>query len=274
MKNPHYEDSSSGDESAHSATASHPPSPGGANKAAQGFAKVVAGGRIVRLRNDKPFLERMVTGGQSSEPEVPTSCTHAQAVLESITSNLEAGIDMVDHQEVCLAKMGGRLSEIALALNQVRAPQSDEKTRGDSQMQFEESRDEIRKLSQSTFDNTALFSKGPAKPITIAVPTHGEWEGISVDRANIEQPGLTTIDQGKVFGQGPGYTLDSGSIKRAFSEWRNLCISNRMQWGLLMDRLHGANRSLQNVMMGEHWDVPETPRDPSLGPLRRPHRNN
>ena len=106
MKNPHYEDSSSDVGPGHSATASDPPPPGGTNKAAQGFAKVVAGGRIVRLRNDKPFLERMVTGGQSSEPEVPTSCTHAQAVLESITSNLEAGIDMMDHQEVCLAKIG------------------------------------------------------------------------------------------------------------------------------------------------------------------------
>ena len=274
MKNPHYEDSSSDDESAHSATVSDPSLPKASNKPPQGFAKVVAGGRIVRLRNDKPFLERMVTGGKSVEAEVPISCTHAQAVLESITSNLEAGIDMVDHQEVCLAKMGGRLSEIALALNQVRSPQSDEKTRSDSQTQFEESRDEIRKLSQSTFDNTALFSKGPAKPITIAVPTQGEWEGISVDRANIEQPGLTTIDQGKVSGQGSGYTLDSGSIKRAFSEWRTLCINNRMQWGLLMDRLHGANRSLHDVMAGKHWDIPEIPRNPALGPLRRPHRNN
>ena len=29
-----------------------------------GFAKVVAGGRIVRLQNEKPFLERMVTGNR------------------------------------------------------------------------------------------------------------------------------------------------------------------------------------------------------------------
>lgn len=241
----------------------------------QGFAKVVAGGRVVRLRNDKPFLERMVLGGEHSDgPKLPTSSTHAQAVLESIASNLEAGIEMVDHQEVCLAKMGGRLSEIALSLNQVRAPQSDELIRRDSQTRFEVSRDAIRALSQSTYDNAALFSKGPAKPITIAVPTHGEWEGISIDRANIEQPGLTTIERGKVFGDGPGYALDAGSIKRAFNEWRTLCINNRMQWGLLMDRLHGANHSLENVVAGKHWDVPDTPRNPALGPLRRPHRNN
>ena len=274
MKNPQHEDSSLGENNDQLAHAG-PESPGETMTLTQGFAKVVAGGRIVRLRSDKPFLERMVLGGShSGGTELPNSSTHAQAVLESIASNLEAGIEMVDHQEVCLAKMGGRLSEIALSLNQVRAPQSNESARRESQVRFEVSRDAIRALSQSTYDNAALFSKGPAKPITIAVPTHGEWEGISIDRANIEQPGLTTIDQGKVFGEGTGYTLDVGSIKRAFNEWRTLCINNRMQWGLLMDRLHGANHSLENVISGKHWDVPDIPRNPALGPLRRPHRNN
>jgi len=274
MKQPHYEDDSLGEGPDQSVPANLSKSPGGTMALTKGFAKVVAGGRIVRLRNDKPFLERMVTGGHSTEPGLQTSSTHAQAVLESISSNLEAGIEMVDQQEVCLAKMGGRLSEIALSLNQVRSPQSDDNSRRESQVRFEASRDEIRVLSQSTHDNASLFSKGPAKPITVAVPTHGEWEGISIDRANIEQPGLTTIDQGKVYGEGPGYTLDVGSIKRAFNEWRTLCINNRMQWGLLMDRLHGANRSLQDVLAGKHWDIPNIPRNPALGPLRRPHRNN
>lgn len=274
MKQPHYEDDSLGEGPGGSVPAHLPESTGGTMALTKGFAKVVAGGRIVRLRNDKPFLERMVTGGHSNEPNLQTSSTHAQAVLESISSNLEAGIEMVGQQEVCLAKMGGRLSEIALSLNQVRSPQSDDNSRRESQVRFQASRDEIRVLSQSTHDNTSLFSKGPAKPITIAVPTHGEWEGISIDRANIEQPGLTTIDQGKVYGEGPGYTLDAGSIKRAFNEWRTLCINNRMQWGLLMDRLHGANRSLQDVLAGKHWDIPNIPRNPAMGPLRRPHRNN
>ena len=240
---------------------------------AKGFAKVVAGGRIVRLQNEKPFLERMVTGGASVQSK-PTSDTHEQAVLESVASNLEAGIEMVGHQEVCLAKIGGRLSEIALSLNHARSPECDDEERMSLQIRFETSRDEIRKLAQSTFDNTALFSKGPAKPITIAVPTHGEWEGISIDRANIEQPGLTTVDQGKLYGPAPGYNLDPGSVKRAFDEWRSLCINNRMQWGLLMDRLHGANQSLLNVMNGKEWKVPGVPENQSLGPLRRPHRNN
>jgi flagellin-like hook-associated protein FlgL len=274
MKHLHSEDNSPGDNPGQSVPAPFLKSPVGMATLPQGFAKVVAGGRIVRLQNDKPFLERMVTGGQSAEPELLTSNTHAQAVLESIASNLEAGIELVDNQEVSLAKMGGRLSEIALSLNQVRAPQSDGNDRRESQVRFEASRDEIRRLTQATYDNAALFSKGPAKPITIAVPTYGEWEGISIDRANIEQPGLTTIDHGKVYGEGPGYTLDVGSIKRAFNEWRTLCINNRMQWGLLMDRLHGANRSLRDVMTGKHWDIPETPRNQALGPLRRPHRNN
>jgi hypothetical protein len=170
--------------------------------------------------------------------------------------------------------MGGRLSEIALSLNQVRSPQSDDQNRQSSQRQFESSRDEIRRLSQSTYDNTALFSQGVSKPITIAVPNLGEWEGVSIDRANIEQPGLTTIDHGKVYGSGGGYSLDTGSVKRAFDEWRSLCINNRMQWGLLMDRLHGANQSLRNVISGKDWDIPPIPESQALGPLRRPNRNN
>ena len=240
----------------------------------KGFAKVVAGGRIVRLQNEKPFLERMVTGGEPVQSEANAAGAHEQAVLESVASNLEAGIEMVGHQEVCLAKIGGRLSEIALSLNHARNPECGEQDRMNLQIRFESSRDEIRKLAQSTFDNTALFSKGPAKPITIAVPTRGEWEGISIDRANIEQPGLTTVDQGKLFGPSTGYNLDPGSVKRAFDEWRTLCINNRMQWGLLMDRLHGANRSLSNILNGKQWKIPEVPGTKALGPLRRPHRNN
>jgi hypothetical protein len=241
---------------------------------AKGFAKVVAGGRIVRLQKEKPFLERMVTGGLPAQAEQPDSASHEKAVLESVASNLEAGIEMVGRQEVCLAKIGGRLSEIALSLNLSRTPQCEEKQRADIQVRFESSRDEIRHLAQTTFDNTALFSKGPSKPITIAVPTHGEWEGISIDRSNIEQPGLTTVDLGKVCSSGPGYTLDPGSVKRAFDEWRSLCINNRMQWGLLMDRLHGAHQSLLNVMNGKKWRIPQVPKSGTLGPLRRPHRNN
>jgi len=241
---------------------------------AKGFAKVVAGGRIVRLQKDKPFLERMVLGEATPLTPVAPSRSHAQAVMESVATNLEAGIELIDHQEVCLAKMGGRLSEIALSLNQVRSPQSDDQNRQSSQRQFESSRDEIRRLSQSTYDNTALFSQGVSKPITIAVPNLGEWEGVSIDRANIEQPGLTTIDHGKVYGSGGGYSLDTGSVKRAFDEWRSLCINNRMQWGLLMDRLHGANQSLRNVISGKDWDIPPIPESQALGPLRRPNRNN
>jgi len=41
-----------------------------------------------------------------------------------------------------------------------------------------------------------------------------------------------------------------------------------------MDRLHGANQSLLNVMNGKAWKIPEVPENQALGPLRRPHRNN
>ena len=81
----------------------------------------------------------------------------------------------------------------------------------------------IRKTALETYDNTALFSNGPAKPVTIAVPSGSQWEGLSVDRANLAQPGLIIMDKGKVYGDGEGYTIDPGSVKRAFDEWRQMC---------------------------------------------------
>ena len=87
-----------------------------------GFAKVVAGGRIVRLQNEKPFIERMVTGNRpNTHSHLPPD---SMAVLESIKANLKAGIELVDAQETALAKIGGRLSEIALTLNHVQSPRS------------------------------------------------------------------------------------------------------------------------------------------------------
>ena len=53
-----------------SATASHKLSRTiSGNQVSRGFAKVVAGGRIVRLRKEAPFFERLVTG-ESAPPKL------------------------------------------------------------------------------------------------------------------------------------------------------------------------------------------------------------
>ena len=244
------------------------------NSIEEGFAKIIAGGRIVRPDPNKPELVRMVTGDSKMVNDTALKSAHAKAVLESVTTNLEAGIGLVDRQETALAKIGGKLSEIALILNQVKNPKSTEDLRIQYQSDFIESRDGIRKLALETFDQTALFSNGPAKPITIAVPTLDSWEGVSIDRANLKQPGLQTVDIGKVFGSGAGFFLDAGSIKKAFQEWRRLCLNNRLQWGLLVDRLHGVNRSFEKFRKDRNWRVPSFPSKSQLGPLKRPNRNN
>ena len=244
------------------------------------WTKVIAGGRIVRLDSDKPYLERMVTGNSNVSQDI-TKTTDAleakskeEAIMESVASNLEAGIQMVDHQETALAKIGGKLSEIALCLNRVRNPKATMEMKEAAQESLEEAQQKISDLSQKTFDHVALFSNGPSKPLTIAVPTLNEWEGLSVERSNLAQPGLQTLKAGKVFGNKPGIFLDHGSIKRAFAEWRQLCIQNRLQWGLLIDRLQGVCRTLVKIKEGKTWNLPRFPKDPKLGPLRRPHRNN
>ena len=82
----------------------------------RGFAKVVAGGRIIRLRKDVPFYERLVTGFPSATNEFEK---RSRAILDSVSSNLEAGLNMVDRQETFLAKIGGRLSEMAPRLTKL-----------------------------------------------------------------------------------------------------------------------------------------------------------
>jgi hypothetical protein len=238
----------------------------------KGFARVLAGGKVVRPNNTQPLLQRMVTG-EHVDQTFTDGENHAKAVLDSVASNLSAGIKIVDQQEIVLAKIGGRLSEIALCLNQAVLPESSHSIRKESQVKFEKSRDTIRDLSQTTFNNASLFSDGPSKPITIAVPNQGTWEGISIERADIGKPGLKSIDQGKVEHDATGYFLDHSTIRRAFDEWRFLCASNRMQWGLLVDRLHGVNRTLRKICEGQDWNVPVFP-SKNLGPLRRPNRNN
>ena len=247
------------------------PSPTQTQLPTPGFAKVVAGGRVILPDDELPFLERMVIVAQYAQLAPISKET---AILESVASNIEAGIHIIDEQEVGLAKIGGKLADISLALNRCKSPKATPENHQSAQVDVEKAKSGIKQIAQSTHSNTALFSQGPSKPITVAIPNRGEWEGISIDRPNLETPGLKTVLSGKVHGSGEGYFLDSGSIKRAFDEWRNHCINNRLLWGSLMDRLHGVNRKLNEVKQGASWKAPDSPKDPKLGPLRRPNRNN
>jgi len=241
-------------------------------RAIHGKAKVVAGGRVVQPNQELPPMERMVTGGGFSSGAYQTS--YGQAVLESVESNIQAGVTLLDRQEMGLAKIGGRLSEIALSLNQVKSPKAKKEDRVEAQKNLEDAKNSIRSVAQTAYNNTALFSNGPAKPITVAVPNRNEWEGISVERPNLSQPGLSTVLAGKVDGEKEGVFLDAGSINRAFDEWRSLCINNRLHWAALMDRLHGVKRKLADLANGLDWSPPAFPNEQATGPLRRPNRNN
>ena len=241
-----------------------------------GFPKVVAGGRIIRIDSSKPYLERMVTGHESNATSISSkeNKTKDLAVLETISTNLNAGIKFVDRQETSLAKIGGKLSEMALCLNKVNCPTSSHDDRLIIQRKFESAKESLFRESISSFDQSALFSNGPSKPLTIAVPNRGEWEGLSIDRSDLGQPGMSSVMSGKVYGEGSGFHLDHDSIKRAFSEWRSLCTDNRLNWGMLVDRLHGISSIYKKISNGCSWHLPAFPLDPSQGPLRRPHRNN
>ena len=105
------------------------------------------------------------------------------------------------------------MSDIALALNHVRDPESSSEEKTEAQKNFESTRDKIRRIAVETYDNSPLFQRS-CQAGTI-YPSRKKGEGsLSVDRATLSQPGLITVDKGKVFGDAEGYTLEPGSIKR------------------------------------------------------------
>jgi len=245
---------------------------GSPKNALAGFAKVLVNGRVVGVDNSKSFQERMIGGSSKSNSSLQISCKNNNlALLESVSANLEAGMRLLDQQELSLAKIGGKLSEIALALNQARESVEMQPV---SQVRFIHAREDLRKLSRSTFDHTALFSNSPSKPIVVAVPTLGTWEGLTIDRCDLSSPGFSSIEVGKVVPFAAGLLLDPQCISLSFEEWRKLCVQNRLQWSLLSGRLFEVTHSLIDRALAGDWSAPSFPEHNSDGPLRRPHRNN
>ena len=106
-----------------------------------GFAKVLVDGKVVGVDQSKTFQERMIGRVCSGHHKSSKQKNQGFALLESVSANLEAGMRLLDKQELSLAKIGGKLSEIALALNQAR--QSAEK-QPESQERFILARDDLR----------------------------------------------------------------------------------------------------------------------------------
>ena len=237
-----------------------------------GFAKVLAGGRVVSLNKHKPFADRMLADGVANCLDANhNDVSIEQIILESVATNLEAGVKLIDKQEFALAQMGGRLSEMALLLNQARCSSDFQDV---AQSKFEESRTTFRSIAKTTFDHTALFSVGPAKPVTVIVPAKNHWEGLSIDRCNLKKPGLSAIEVGKVSPSANGLLLDPQSFSAAFEEWRMLCAVNRLQWHLLYQRWQGIVRTLRDFIGGRRWTPPPFPSDDAPGPVKRPNLLN
>ena len=245
-------------------------------RGATGFAKVVAGGRIVRVDSNKPYLERMVTGSTETSPApVDYSSNGARyEVLKTVVRNLQAGVRFVDEQETALFKIGECLASTSTALNRVLNSSGDEIECFDAQKSCELAQSTLCELSHSSYDQSALFSNGPSKPIVIAVPASGRWEGLSVNKCDLARPGLKAVQSGKVFGGGRGFFLDHATIKRAFEDWQDLCIQNGMQWGHLLERLRWTRLSLDKLDRGITWKMPAFPQNPKSGPLLRPNLQN
>ena len=245
------------------------------NAAQSSKGRVVVGGRIAPPDPDKPFFERMVTGSKPQSRELRESDpNYARAMLESVAANLQAGRKYLERQEGSLAEMGGKLSEAAALLTASRSPHATPASLKDLQSRFEKNRDDVRDISSRAHDKVALFSVEQSPPVVVAVPAAGEWEGLALDRANLGTPGMVAVDTGKIHGDGPGLILDEGSVRRALADWRKLCQVNRMQWGMLTERLHRINTRRISLDEGEPWSAPPSPEANGQSGLRRPHQFN
>ena len=269
MNDPHFKDSHSQSPSLSQAAMLRQA------RAKKAPTRVVSGGAIGLPDSGKPFLERMVTGSNEKTERLRESDPgYAQAVLASVAVNIEAGVQYLQCQEGALAKIGGNLSEVAALVTASRSPHAGEASQGDMQVRFEEARGEIRETSVTTHGRAALFSIGEAPPVVVTVPSSGEWEGLALDRANLGTPGMISIETGKIHGSSPGLYLDEGSIRRALDDWKKLCITNRLQWGMLVERLHRIDRRQKSIAMGETWTVPPSPEELGHDGIRRPHQSN
>ena len=245
------------------------------NAARTARAKVVVGGKITVPDPTLPFIERMVTGKsaenfQSIKPE----SAYSKAVLSSVATNIEAGVRYLESQENSLSGMGGKLSEIAALLTASRSQHATEPARNDLQVRFEAARNEIKEESMATHDYAALYSVEKSPPVVVAVPSPGEWEGLALDRVNLGTPGMIAIETGKIYGNSTGLCLDEGSVKRALNDWRNACVANRLQWGLLVERLHRVSSRMISLESGKTWSLPKDPESLRHDGIRKPHLSN
>ena len=77
--------------------------------ARKGFLKVLANGDVVQLLDHKPMIDRLVRDGlaESIESQANVKTPLNNLIIESVITNLEAGVKLLDCQELALAKMGG-----------------------------------------------------------------------------------------------------------------------------------------------------------------------
>jgi hypothetical protein len=225
-----------------------------------GFAKVLAGGRVVGVNREKPFADRMLASGFTQLLEDVNSASEDvnRLVLDMVVTNLEAGVNLLGKQEVALAKMGGRLSEMALLYNKSRYSSNYD---SGLQEKFEDTRLKLRYIAKETFDHTALFSNGPSKPIVVVTPSQSSyWERFYIDRCNLGSSGLVAIDSGKVVPMADGLLLDWECFSRAFDEWRHLCAINLLQKSLIQAKREYFSHKLKSFDDGQPWSAPPCPR--------------
>ena len=239
-----------------------------------GFAKVLAGGRVIGVNREKPFPDRMLASDftQLLEDVNLRSEDVSRLVLDMVVTNLEAGVALLGKQEVALARMGGRLSEMALLYNKAR---HDSKYAPNLQGEFEDSRQKLRTIAKETFDHTALFSNGPSKPIVVVTPSNSSyWERFYIDRCNLRSSGLVAIDSGKVVPMADGLLLDWECFNRAFEEWRHLCAINLLQKSLIQTKREYFSHKLKHLDDGQPWFAPPFPDSVSLSKTTQPHWHN
>ena len=140
-----------------------------------------------------------------------------------------------------------------------------------AQSKFEESRTTFRSIAKTTFDHTALFSVGPAKPVTVIVPAKNHWEGLSIDRCNLKKPGLSAIEVGKVSPSANGSYLTSHLVPLLRSG--ECFVRKSLTMALALPKVEDCPH-ITGFLGGRRWTPPPSPVTMHLGLLSNPNLLN
>lgn len=218
---------------------------------------LVVGGEI---RVAAPCEDTELMNSFLSPCETVDSQTRSKLVLQSAQANLLAGIRFLEKQRQSLRLISQRLSDAARYWRLSRIPGMECGKLEGLQARFQEARDEIGVIRDTSDGSVPLFSDGQTSPIRLHHPSPRKWQLLLIDRSDLGTASMITFTHGKIYGDTPGFHLDLETLEKTRESIRNPMASNEMQATLLRSCLRGVRQRLQhNSNLVPEAGVPHVP---------------